>query len=252
MEDAVGWLETTDGALSSANEGLQRAREIAVTGCNGTQNTDSLDALAAEVDTMVEEMVQIGNTNYAGKYIFGGAKTVQAPFESITDGSDDASITGVQFIDASFDESMLDSTYQINIPIDTGVTMNISAGQKTFHTDEDGNDQICAVFDKIIALRDQLQAGDQDAVNDLIADFDTLIDNVLEERAVVGAQTNRLESAEDRSSTYELNLTTLIDQLGSVDYAEATIDYSTQESVYEASLSTAAQLIQPSLLDFLN
>ena len=82
MENAIGWFDTADGALESASKVLQRARELAVYGSSGTLPDESMAALAVEVDNLVGEMMQIGNTNYAGRYIFGGGATTQTPFTS--------------------------------------------------------------------------------------------------------------------------------------------------------------------------
>lgn len=249
MEDAMGWLDTTDGALANANEVLQRSRELAVYGSNGTLPEQSMNALADEVNKLVEEMVQIANTNYAGRFIFGGGNTTKPPFE-IT-GTDNSGVTEVQFINSSFDESLLDETYKLKFEIESGVTIDVSAGEKTFHTDANGNADINAVFNTMIKLRQELQAGNKEEISSLIDEFDKFIDNVLSERAVVGANSKRMRAAQDRSSIYELNLNKLLGRLGDVDYAEATMNFKVQEAVYHASLATGARLIQPSLIDFL-
>jgi flagellar hook-associated protein 3 FlgL len=249
MEDASGWLDTTDGALAQANDVLQRVRELAVAGSNGTLPEASMTALAEEVDNLVAEMVQIANTNYAGRYIFGGGKTSTTPFT--ISGTDGTKTTAVQFVADDFNESWLDKTYQQKLEIESGVTINVAAGRMTFHTDTSGNDNINAVFDKIIQLRINLNEGDQKSVSSLIDDFDKLIDNVLSERAVVGAKVKRMESALERSSAYGLNLTKLVSKLEDADYAEAATGLRSQQTVYEASLAIGAKIIQPSLIDFL-
>jgi flagellar hook-associated protein 3 FlgL len=245
MEDAIGWLDTTDSALASANEVLQRARELAVYGANGTLPEESMSALGDELDNLIGEMVQIGNTNYAGRYIFAGGKTTQPPFISTGDPT-----TAVNFVPTS-DPSLLNETYKLEFEIEAGVKMNVSAGLKTFHTETNGSTGLNAVFNTMISLRDNLNNGDKTAVNDCIGDFDKLIDNVLSERAIVGAKSKRMETAQERSSAYELNLNKLMGKLEDVDYAKASIDFNVQKTVYEAALNIGAQIIKPSLIDFL-
>lgn len=249
MEDGVGWMNTSDGALSQVNNVLQRLRELAVSGSNGTMSEGSMQALADEVDNLGEEMVQLANTNYAGRFIFGGGKTTQPPFEITAKEND--KIAEVQFVDPAFNIGLLDETYKLEIEIESGVRIDISSGKNAFHTDPNGILQLNSVFNKIIDLRKSLEDGDQTTANSLIGDFDKLIDNVLSERAVVGAKIKRLESAQDRSSAYELDLNELLGKLEDVDYAEATMGFKVQQTVYEAALETGAQLIQPTLIDFL-
>ncbi len=249
MQDAVGWLETTDGALELAGDVLQRVRELAVYGSNGTLPEQSMVALSNEVNELIEEMVGIGNTNYAGRYIFGGSKTTAPPFK-IT-GRDNNSINEVQFIDESFNESLLDKTYSLQFEVETGVVMDIAGGGLTFHTNAGGSPEVNVVFNVMIGLRQSLEAGNKNEVGASIGKIDKLIDNILSERAITGAKSKRLTSLQERSSTYELHLNTLIGRLGYVEYEEAAINYSAQETVYQAALATGAKVIQPSLIDFL-
>jgi flagellar hook-associated protein 3 FlgL len=244
MEYASGLLETVDGALASVDDVLLRARTITVSGSTGTTTTDSMQALADEVDGLIGELVQVANTDYNGSYVFAGGETSAAPFT--TDNS--SNISTVQFISSA---DPLDETYSQKVEIASGVTIDISAGRTTFHTGTDGQDDINSVFQTMIKLRDSLKAGDQAAVSALLKDIDAQTDNVISERAVVGAKSNRIELAQNRAETYNISLTTLISTLGDADYAEASVLYSSQQAVYEASLSVGAKIIQPSLLDFL-
>ena len=261
MQDAVGWLDTTDGALNSANEILQRARELGVYGANGTLPDESREALAKEVNMLVEELVQIANTNYGGRYIFGGAHTTEPPFELIRDST--GSIENVKFIgygdfvtpnpplEAGFTQENLRDTYQLEFEVEAGVTMNVASGAMTFHTGVDGSPDLNGVFEKVIALRENLENGDIEQINSNIDDVDRLIDNLLSERAVVGSKSKRMETAQSRSFDYQLDLTKLLGRLESADFARSTMEYKVQQTVYEASIATGAQIIQPSLINFL-
>lgn len=250
MKDAAGWLDTVDGALESVGNVLQRAREIAVTGSSGTLAQASMGALADEVDNMVAELVQTANSSYADKYLFGGGKSGRTPFE-VAGRDNHGRITDIQFISADFDKSLLAETYSRKIEIEAGVTIDIACGKTVFHTDTNGNAEINAVFNKLIELREKLDAGDQNAINPLISDIDKYIDNVLSERAVGGAKSKRIEIAQSRLSAYELNLTDLVGKLEDTDYAITFTSYTSQKTIYQATLAVGAKLIQPSLLDFL-
>jgi flagellar hook-associated protein 3 FlgL len=58
------------------------------------------------------------------------------------------------------------------------------------------------------------------------------------------AATSRLEDLEDLTKNG-------IDDLTGVDLAKALTDFTAQQSAYQAALKVGAQVIQPSLLDFL-
>jgi flagellar hook-associated protein 3 FlgL len=70
-------------------------------------------------------------------------------------------------------------------------------------------------------------------------------------RAVVGALSNRLEAAGSRLGELEQSTTQLLSETEDADMAKTLVDYSMQQSVYQAALKAGSQLIQPSLLDFL-
>jgi len=249
IQDAVGWLDNADSTLDSATEILQRCRELAVAGSTATATSDGMAAMADEVNEMIAHLVQLGNTEYAGRYVFGGGKSGQPPFAVSSQVS--GRIESVQFISAAYDSSLLNSTYQQNIAIADGVTVDIAVGQKFFHTAADGQVSLNGVFNELIKLRQNLDAGDRAAVSAQLDSVDKITDNLLSERAILGAKANRLVTALDRAEQYKLELTDLESRLEDADYAEATIGLSTQQTVYESTLAVSAKIMQTNLIDFL-
>ncbi|MGE4318865.1 MAG: hypothetical protein AB7E96_08175 [Deferribacterales bacterium] len=82
-ENALTWLETADSVLQTASEYLTTAlNELAEQGMNDTQNADSRKALAGEVLSIYQAMMDIGNTQYLDRYIFSGYETGTEPFTS--------------------------------------------------------------------------------------------------------------------------------------------------------------------------
>ena len=71
--DAVGLMNTADGALEQVAELLQRMRELSVAAANGTQNSADLTALNNEYQMMLAEITRIGaNTEWNEKKLFDG------------------------------------------------------------------------------------------------------------------------------------------------------------------------------------
>jgi len=71
-------LTTVDGALSSVTDVLQKARALAVSGASDALTADQRQAMATQVDGLLGELVGLGNTQYAGKYVFGGTAQLGA------------------------------------------------------------------------------------------------------------------------------------------------------------------------------
>ena len=74
--------------LSSTNSLLDNALQIATQGANGTQNASDLSALGDEVGSIITEVTQLANSDYHGKYLFGGTETTSQPFTAPTSGTD--------------------------------------------------------------------------------------------------------------------------------------------------------------------
>lgn len=70
--DAVSLLQTAEGAFSEMTDILQRMKDLATQGANGTNSADDLDSLQGEYDELAKELRNImDNTTYAGEKLFG-------------------------------------------------------------------------------------------------------------------------------------------------------------------------------------
>ncbi len=79
---ARSFLEFTDQSLSEMTETLMRAKELAIQQANDAgASPDTRRAVAAEVEQMHAQAVQIGNRKLGERYIFGGFKTTSPPFD---------------------------------------------------------------------------------------------------------------------------------------------------------------------------
>ncbi|MGF6690061.1 flagellin [Metapseudomonas resinovorans] len=69
--DAISMLQTAEGAFNEMTDILQRMKDLATQGANGTNSADDLDSIQAEYDQLAEEMANImDNTSYAGEALF--------------------------------------------------------------------------------------------------------------------------------------------------------------------------------------
>ncbi|PAM93595.1 hypothetical protein B4N84_17090, partial [Flavobacterium sp. IR1] len=77
------------------------------------------------------------------------------------------------------------------------------------------------------------------------------IDNLVAERAELGARVNRVEMIENRLMEQNVFAKRIMSDNEDVDLERVIIDLTTQESVHRAALAVGARVIQPSLIDFL-
>ncbi|MDI3281003.1 MAG: flagellar hook-associated protein FlgL [Bacillota bacterium] len=242
VAEARSWLEATDAALEEMGNVLQKARELAVYGANGSLSGEARQALAKEVDQLIQQAVQVANADHGGRFIFAGFQTrpnppgYTAPYTGVPPTSP---WTAVNYNGGP-------STDAMEYEIGQGVTLRVNVtGEQAFGPA--GSD----LFSALIGLRDHLTANNVAAVSNDIAVLDGFMDNLLQWRAEVGARMNRLEATQDRLSAQKVNLTRLLSQVEDADMAQVILDLKMQESIYRAALDSGARIIQPTLLDFL-
>lgn len=81
---AKSFLEVTDQALNDISEVLMRAKELAINQANdASANEESRRVVATEVEQLHNAMVAIGNRKLGDRFIFGGYKTMHAPFSEV-------------------------------------------------------------------------------------------------------------------------------------------------------------------------
>jgi flagellar hook-associated protein 3 FlgL len=234
IQDSTDWLNTTDTAVGQINDSLQRVRELLVASANGTNTQDELNANKAEITQKIQEIVQIGNSSFDGRYIFGGTATTNPPFTANPDGS----------------LSFAGNGNNINREISPNVALSINvSGQQVLTGNASSPVDLSTTLKGIITA---LSTGDHASMSgNLLGAVQDNINNLLRLRAEVGAKQNRMDSAQAKNEEETSNLTEILTKTSDIDIAEKTIQFKTAESVYQASLMTGAKIIQPSLLDFL-
>ncbi|WP_248931063.1 flagellar hook-associated protein FlgL [Paenibacillus hamazuiensis] len=235
---AVSWLEYTDTMLSQSGDVLQRVRELAVQGANGTNPQTALDSIKSEVDQLKAQLVNIANSEFNGKYVFNGQLTDKAPYGQATAAGDTT------------------DSGQINFEIGVGVRISVNVpGNKVFGDPYDPNDPAKANNDNIFRVLDDLSKslgdGNIPGVEDALGRLDKRMDVFLENRSDVGAKLNRIELAQSRLEDINVNLQSLQSKTEDADISEVITNLKTDENVYQASLSVGAKIISASLVDFL-
>src|SRR5437764_1408346 len=73
-QDGVSLVQTAEGALQSVHAALQRMRELAVQGGNGTLNDDERNAISTEMNQLIDNIDRIATTTRYDQFvIFDGS-----------------------------------------------------------------------------------------------------------------------------------------------------------------------------------
>lgn len=239
------FLRETEVSLTSVKDLLVRAKELAIQGRNGILSTDSRNAIAAEVQQLLQQLTQIGNAEVNGEYLFSGYRTQTAPF----------SLDVAQPNADPVETYAGDSNVRL-IQVGDSVTLQVqSRGDTVFQGD--GTVNTVNLFQTLADLEVALRAGNVDdtdasSVGQMIDDLDLGISQVLSEITSVGARTNRLETTRDHFEAQKETLKSFLASIEDVDIAEVGFEYQRASTALQATITAAGNSMQlPSLLDFI-
>ena len=226
-QDGLGWLGQIDTTLTSMLGQVNRARDLGLQGVNTVNMApQAREALATEVDQLRKSLLGEANTTYLGRPVFGGLVNGKAAYAA------DGSFVGVP------------GQVQRTVGEGTKVPVNVD-GPDVFGPA--GAD----LFSDLAKLSDALRAGDTAGVQTQLASLDGALGRVTATLSGVGSRVNRLEHADQVARDSQLSLTTALTEVENVDITKASLDLQMNQVAYQASLSAAARLVQPSLAEFL-
>jgi flagellar hook-associated protein 3 FlgL len=238
VQDAQGWADMTEDALDDITQNAQTARDLLVQGGSDATDQTARNAIASQMEQLVESIKQGASKSYRGSYLLSGGTTNTQPYvpgDDLYHGDE-----------AGYDPAMPGIVREIG----PGVSMQIN----TIGRDVLGDGQSAGDGKLLNVLRDaigHLRAGDGAAVRGDIDKLDGNVDHILELRAANGARSQRLESALSRLQQSEESSVSQLSETEDADIAKTLIDLNSQSAAYQAALRAGANLVQSSLMDFL-
>ncbi|MBH5320619.1 flagellar hook-associated protein FlgL [Paenibacillus sp. GSMTC-2017] len=255
VSSAMSMLEYTDTSIGQAGEIMQRFRELMVKGANGTYEQTSMDAIKVEVSQLYNQMVEIGNSQFNGKQVFNGELTGDKPYPTMgVEGTPNpgANPPLLKAFQVASDNGSIKYELSAGMKLGINITGNEVFGDALSPTATQAEiDASTNVFALLQRAHDMLAAGDQKGISSLIGQVDTRMNTMLTKRAEVGAKVNRVDIVQNRLEDIGINLQTVQAKTEDANMSEVITNMKTEENVYQASLSVGAQLIRPSLVDFL-
>jgi flagellar hook-associated protein 3 FlgL len=234
IDDITPQLDETATTLLNVDDILQRALELTVQAANETNAQEQLDAIAIEINELLEGVFAASNQRTNGRSVFAGTQTLDDAFSATRVGGE---ITAVTY-EGNDQISSVDVAERIRIGI------NIPGSQAFQNTTD--------VFATLIGIRDDLRAGDQASLRNVrIDDLRAGIDQTLFAVARVGATQNRLETVSNNLQDANIQLRDLLSDKIDADFSETILGLNVAQNAFEAALVAAGRVIQPSLIDFI-
>lgn len=132
--DGVSLIQTAEGAMNEVHSMLQRMRELAVQGSNGTYNEEDLKAMQNEIEELVDEIDNIAETTqFNGKQVCNNNDDIKLQIGANTDETMDFKLVnikagelGVENLDIKTNESASNAIETIDKAI-----QQVSEGRST-------------------------------------------------------------------------------------------------------------------------
>lgn len=248
ISTAQAELDTTDSVISTVIDTALTARSLVLQAVNASSGEDEIEMINTQLKQAIEQIKTLANTEFSGKYLFGGLDTDTAPFA--------VPVTGeIQYTGS---EDTPASAYQRNVEISDGVTVAINLnGRQVFgeyYTSGapatlDGQ----GLFKTLISITNELDLAspDIDSVRSMLDSIDTDITTLENAQSQVGGVSQRLEITKNIIEENKINLIKVRSNAEDIDITKAISDMQFQETALQASLSVSARIIQPSLLDYI-
>lgn len=222
----------TFNGIESLQRLNQRATELSFR-TTDIVGDESYQAYALEVNELIEQALDVANSKYLDDHIFAGAAVDSAPFTATRDG--DGDITAVAYAGST-------ANPQVSIS---------EVAKVTIFNDPTANTQIGDYINHLVALRDAMEATDQAAVRTAADDLFNDEDNMVLMLSDVSSDILRLEVAEKQQALRYSELDERISVEADADFAETMVNLTTTQNAYQAALSSAARVLQQSLIDFI-
>lgn len=226
VTDAKAWLEQGSSTLMEMMDVVKRVRNLTVQGANAAGSPASKEALAVEVASLRDGLLNMANTRVMGRPLFGGVTAGQAAYDATGGFVGNANAEVVRRVS---DSELL----RVDL-----------SGPEAFGV---GADDLFAVVGRIAT---DLVA-DPAALGGHLADLDVVFGTMQGALADVGARASRLEQAEQVNVDRQLSLRAQLGAAEDIDLPKTIMDVQMRQMGYEAALSATAKSISPTLLDYL-
>jgi len=230
-QQALNTAQSSYSALQSLTQIYDSASQIGTQGTDGALGSDSTD-YASELNEVIQQAVQVANSQFDGNYLFAGTAVSQAPFTATTDSSGD--ITGVTYGGNS---------QQAAIPLSATSSVSPSTSGTT-------NTGIAAFINQLVSLRDALSSSDTAGATTALSQLQSS-DNVLTSAvAENGAIQMRIGSDQTQATSSETEVTSLISSASDADLPSTITKLNQAQLAYQAALQTAASVMHLSILNY--
>ena len=226
-------LEFTSSTLNGAADFLSRIQELSIQGVNGATDQGGRNAIAAEINGILESMLQVANTARMGLYLFAGTKTTTRPFETTRDSAGEVSAV-----------TYMGNREKIKYPVGPGFSSQVNQPGAEVFMDND-------LFSTIITLRDSFASGAVQFAKDELTNIEDAHTDIVHFISKAGAVASALEFSNNRIADTKVALQSTLGDIEGADLAEIILKLKEQEGILQASLASGMFMLNTSILNYM-
>ena len=270
-----------DSAMQISNIALVLAKQYGIEGMNGTNHSKETRQTYADAWRGAQQSMLLSlNATYGDEYVFGGSDAKNVPF-TLEDGVD-GNGNKIQILkyrgedvtngDPKILEELSKDSHFIDLGFGLGVedVANPPDGQynidpaTAFNTslpginlvgygqDADKDPKNMVLLAGMVADELEKEPFDYDRYKELVGKFENGRNDLLSQVTILGTQTEFLTTTKERLENNKIQIAEDYDNVVNVDMAEAIMDFSWAQYVYNASLKVGNNILTPSFIDFMN
>jgi flagellar hook-associated protein 3 FlgL len=230
---ALNVANASYAGLSSLQQIYDRASQLGTLATSAVDGT-SQQAYATEVDQLIQQAVQVGNSQLGGSYLFAGTADSSPPISAATDAS--GTITAVSYAGNSGTTPIPISATSTVVPATSGET----------------NSGIADFINNLISLRDALQSGDATGIGTANTNLSSSEDVITTAVADNGAIQARIQSDQTQQQAMATQDSTMISNAADADLPTTMVQLNQAQLAYQAALQSSASVMHLSILNYIN
>lgn len=225
-----GKYQVADSTLGNVVSALTRALSLGVEGANGTLTAADRQAIAGEVQGLLNQTVSLANTSYHGAFLFAGTKVTTQPFAL------DTATNAVTYNGNS-------ATTSVELSNGDSISANLP-GDQLF---QNASGSVTG------ALQDLYTALTTGAnIPASVTEVQNALNQVNQQRVFYGNNLNQISLSESFLNQDQLNLSQQENGLVGADLATVASNFAQAQVANQATLNATARVLGlPTLLDFL-
>ncbi len=235
---ADGRAYAEENVLNSLGNLLGRGIELAVQGASSTGSEQTREIAKAEVDQLISAAVDLGNTRFAGEYLFGGTRANEKPFGVPASSSDPFSV----LLDGSGDPVNPSGSLQVEIADGRYITPNHNGTEVFLDTN---------ALEALRELSTALGNNDVAAINSALGTLQSAFDSVQSLIGTQGARSSELMEAGDSLDSLQHSLNAFRSDLRDVEVERAMVELVGRQTLYQAAMAATTRVLGLSLADYL-